>query len=249
MKLITMVLGIAMGTIFLASCQQNTGKVNLNNELDTTSHKNIRKAALNNELDTASYSIGVSIGSSLKKSPMQEVNYDAMLRGFIEVMEDKKTEIDEYQANQILTAYMQKMDMKIAQDNLEAGRKFLKINGQKEGVVTTKSGLQYQVLKEGTGPKPAIEDQVKVHYQGTLLDGTVFDSSLDGDPVTFGVGRVIKGWQEALQLMPVGSKWRIWVPGELGYGIRPMPGGKIKANDLLIFEVELFDIVKKDTNQ
>ena len=232
MKLITMILSITLGTMILASCQ-----------------KNIEKVALNNELDTASYSIGISIGSNLKKSPMQEVNYDAMLRGLMEAMEDKETEIDEYQANQIISAYMQKMDMKVAQENLEAGRKFLEKNGQKDGVVTTESGLQYQVLKEGTGLKPALEDQVQVHYQGTLLDGTVFDSSLDGDPVTFGVGRVIKGWQEALQLMPVGSKWRIWVPGELGYGLRPMPGGKIKANDLLIFEVELFDIVKKDTNQ
>ena len=232
MKLLTMITGILLGTMILASCQQNIGKV-----------------ALQNELDSASYSIGVSIGSNLKKSPMQEVNYDAMIRGVMEVMEEMETEIDENQANQIVSTYMQKIEMEGAQENLIAGREFLDQNGKRDGVITTESGLQYLIIKEGHGPKPTLADQVKVHYHGTLLDGTVFDSSLEADPVTFGAGRVIKGWQEALQLMPVGSKWKIWIPGELGYGLRPMPGGEIKANDLLIFEVELFDIIKEDTNQ
>ena len=232
MKLLTLITGILLGTIILASCQQNIGKVELENELDS-----------------ASYSIGVSIGSNIMKSPMQEMNYDAMMRGLMEVMEGEETEIDEHQANQIVTGYMQKIEMQVAQENLQAGRNFLAENGKRDGVVTTESGLQYLVIQEGTGPKPTLADQVKVHYHGTLLDGTVFDSSLENEPVTFGVGRVIKGWQEALQLMPVGSKYKIWVPGELGYGLRPMPGGKIKPNDLLIFEVELFDIIKAENNQ
>ncbi len=232
MKLLTLIAGILLGTIILASCQQNIGKV-----------------ALQNELDSASYCIGISIGSNLKNSPMKEMNYDAMVRGMREVMEDIDPEIDAYQANQIITAYMQKLDLVVAEKNLIEGRDFLNKNGQRDGVITTASGLQYEIIKEGSGPKPIVSDHVKVHYHGTLLDGTVFDSSLEDEPVTFEVGRVIKGWQEALQLMPVGSKWTIWVPGELGYGVRPMPGGKIGPNDLLIFEVELFDIVKEDTIQ
>ncbi|MBL7112874.1 MAG: FKBP-type peptidyl-prolyl cis-trans isomerase [Bacteroidales bacterium] len=232
MKLLTLTTGILLGTIILASCQQNIGEV-----------------ALQNELDSASYCIGVSIGSNIKNSPMKEINYDAMIRGFREVMEDIDPEIDSYQANQIISSYMQRLEMAVAEENLIKGRDFLNKNGMRNGVITTESGLQYEIIKEGYGPKPSLSDQVNVHYHGTLLDGTVFDSSLDKAPVTFEVGRVIKGWQEAMQLMPVGSKWTIWVPGELGYGIRPMPGGKIGPNDLLIFEVELFDIVKAEPNQ
>ena len=227
-----MITGILLGTIILASCQKNIGKV-----------------ALQNELDSASYCIGVSIGSNLKNSPMKEINYDAMIRGFRELMEDIDPEIDANQANQIISMYMQKLEMVVAEENLIAGRNFLNKNGQRNGVITTESGLQYEIIKEGFGPKPSLTDQVTVHYHGTLLDGTIFDSSLEDEPVTFEVGRVIKGWQEAMQLMPVGSKWTIWVPGDLGYGIRPMPGGEIGPNDLLIFEVELFDIVKAETNQ
>ena len=180
---------------------------------------------------------------------MKEINYDAMIRGFRELMEDIDPEIDANQANQIISMYMQKLEMVVAEENLIAGRNFLNKNGQRNGVITTESGLQYEIIKEGFGPKPSLTDQVTVHYHGTLLDGTIFDSSLEDEPVTFEVGRVIKGWQEAMQLMPVGSKWTIWVPGDLGYGIRPMPGGEIGPNDLLIFEVELFDIVKAETNQ
>ena len=232
MKLLTLITGILLGTIILASCQQNIGEV-----------------ALENELDSASYCIGVSIGSNLKNSPMKKISYDAMIRGFREVMEDVDPEIDANQANQIISTYMQKLEMAVAEENLIAGRNFLNKNGQRSGVVTTESGLQYEIIKEGFGPKPSLSDQVTVHYHGTLIDGTVFDSSLDGEPVTFEVGRVIKGWQEAMQLIPVGSKWTIWVPGELGYGLRPMPGGEIGPNDLLIFEVELFDIIKAEPNR
>jgi len=233
MKLLTLITGILLVTIILASCQQNIGG----------------DVALQNELDSASYCIGISIGSNLINSPMKEVNYDAMIRGFREIMENIDPEIDANQANQFISTYMQNLEMSVAQENLIKGRDFLSKNGQRNGVVTTESGLQYEIQKEGFGPKPSVTDQVNVHYHGTLIDGTVFDSSLDKEPVTFEVGRVIKGWQEALQLMPVGSKWIVWVPGELGYGLRPMPGGEIKPNDLLIFEVELFDIVKAEPNQ
>ncbi|MFT3740220.1 MAG: FKBP-type peptidyl-prolyl cis-trans isomerase [Breznakibacter sp.] len=129
--------------------------------------------------------------------------------------------------------------------NLEAGEKFLAENKTKEGVVTTESGLQYQIIKEGNGPKPGLTDQVKCHYHGTLLDGTVFDSSLERkEPATFYVNGVIKGWTEALQMMPAGSKWKLFVPAGLAYGDRAA-GEKIKPNSTLVFEVELIEIVKK----
>jgi FKBP-type peptidyl-prolyl cis-trans isomerase FklB len=125
-----------------------------------------------------------------------------------------------------------------------AGAKFLAENGKREGVTTTASGLQYEVMKKGDGPKPVPTDRVNVHYHGTLLSGKVFDSSVDrGQPITFGVQEVIKGWTEALQLMPVGSKWKLFIPSEIAYGDRGA-GGDIGPNETLIFEVEVLGIVK-----
>ncbi|MDB4121425.1 FKBP-type peptidyl-prolyl cis-trans isomerase, partial [bacterium] len=133
----------------------------------------------------------------------------------------------------------------LAAENKEAGEKFLAENKTKEGVQTTASGLQYSVLKEGTGEKPTTASKVKVHYHGTLIDGTVFDSSVDkGEPAEFGVTQVIKGWTEGLQLMNVGAKYKFFVPSSLAYGANPRPGGVIKPNATLIFDVELLEIVK-----
>jgi FKBP-type peptidyl-prolyl cis-trans isomerase FklB len=132
-----------------------------------------------------------------------------------------------------------------AQKNLEIGKKFLEENKNKPGVITTASGLQYQVITEGKGPKPTLNDQVKCHYHGTLIDGTVFDSSVESkEPITFAINGVIKGWTEALQLMPVGSKWKLFIPAELAYG-EVAQGDKIKGNSALIFEVELLEIVSQ----
>ena len=128
--------------------------------------------------------------------------------------------------------------------NLAEGQRFLAENGQRVGVVTTASGLQYQVLTAGVGPKPMADSSVKVHYVGSLLDGTEFDSSIArNEPVTFNLQQVVRGWQEGLQLMPVGSKYRLWVPGDLGYGAEGTPGGPIGPNATLVFEVELLEIV------
>lgn len=129
-------------------------------------------------------------------------------------------------------------------DNIEKGENFLAENGKREGVVTTKSGLQYEIIKKGNGATPTANDKVRVHYHGTLIDGTVFDSSIDrGEPAEFGVSQVIKGWTEALQLMPVGSKWKLYIPYDLAYGDREV-SEEIKPYSTLIFEVELLDIVK-----
>lgn len=142
-----------------------------------------------------------------------------------------------------ITDKLQKMKQEKAEASLQAGEEFLKANKAKPGVVETASGLQYQVLKEGNGAKPSARDKVKCHYHGTLIDGTVFDSSVQrGQPATFPLNMVISGWTEALQLMPVGSKWRLFLPPSLAYGNR-QTGAYIGPNSTLIFDVELLDIV------
>ena len=151
-------------------------------------------------------------------------------------------------AQAYIQTYFTEASARDANKTKEEGEKFLAENKAKKDVITTESGLQYQVVTEGTGAKPTAEDVVKVHYTGTLLDGTKFDSSLDhgGEPAQFPVGGVIKGWTEVLQLMPVGSKYIVWIPSELAYG--PQGAGRdIKPNSTLKFEIELLDIVKDST--
>jgi FKBP-type peptidyl-prolyl cis-trans isomerase FklB len=178
---------------------------------------------------------------------MKDINYMAVAKGMEDGFGGKKT-IDPYEANRIISAYMQRIENESAGTNKEEGEKFLAENKTKSGVVTTASGLQYKIIREGTGPKPKPTDNVTVHYHGTLINGTVFDSSVErGEPATFPVNGVIQGWQEALQLMPVGSKWDLYIPSELAYGARPMPGSKIQANMVLIFEVELLSINEPDS--
>ena len=146
-------------------------------------------------------------------------------------------------ANKILNTYIQALQQKKLTANLEVGNKFLEENKTKEGVVTLTSGLQYLIMKEGNGPKPGAESKVTTHYHGTLIDGSVFDSSVErGEPASFPVNGVIKGWTEALQLMPVGSKWKLFIPSELAYGANPRQGGPIEPNMALVFEVELLSI-------
>ena len=214
--------------IFLcaSSCQQKVGKV-----------------ALKTEHDSVSYLIGHMYGSQLSSSPMTEVNMNAMTKGLQEGLDGEEPFMDMNQANQLITEYMRKLELSGSMEDLENGIAFLEENKDRDGVVTTESGLQYEILVEGTGPKPADTSMVTVHYHGTLIDGTIFDSSVDrGQPATFGVTQVIPGWTEALQLMPVGSKWKIYLPTELAYGANPRPGGPITPNMALIFEVELIEI-------
>ena len=142
-----------------------------------------------------------------------------------------------------LKGHMEKQAQRLAGENLQKGRAWLAENAERPGVTTLPSGLQYEVLKAGDGPSPEPHDRVTTHYRGTLIDGTVFDSSYDrGKPQPFRVGGVIRGWTEALQLMKVGAKWKLYVPAGLAYGERPRRGGKIRPNDALIFEVELLEI-------
>ena len=197
----------------------------------------------------AGYMIGMEIGKSLE--PVKdEVDTEVLFGAIRDSLDGKPSLLSEEQAQQVAARFGQHMAEKMeaerveeAKKNAEAGRQFLELNGKKDGVVTTESGLQYQVLTEGKGPKPKQDDVVRVHYKGTLLDGSTFDdSTARGEPAVFPLGQVVPGWREGLILMPVGSKYRLWIPGELGYGEEGTPGGPIGPNATLVFEVELLGI-------
>lgn len=207
--------------------------------------------ALTSQNDSISYSVGVSVAQSLKQQGLNSVNTAALARGLSEALKGEKMAISMEQAQQVIQSYMQKQyairqteSKKAGEGNRKIGAAFLAENKTKAGVVTTASGLQYQVLTEGKGAKPTANDKVKVHYTGKLLDGKVFDSSVErGQPAEFPVTGVIPGWVEALQLMPVGSKWQLFIPADLAYGDRGA-GSDIAPGSTLVFEVELLDIVK-----
>jgi FKBP-type peptidyl-prolyl cis-trans isomerase len=199
---------------------------------------------LEDENTKLSYSLGVVYGNDIISSKDQlEFLQDSI---FIQGIKDalaSKTKVDLQTAQSNLDAhFMQKRESKV-NENVEASKVFFETNAKREGVIQIESGLQYEILKEAKGNKPVATDKVKVHYHGTLLDGTVFDSSVDrGEPVTFGVTEVIPGWTEILQLMPVGSKWKVFIPYNLAYGSQG--AGPIQPYSTLIFEIELLDIVK-----
>ena len=197
---------------------------------------------LTNEIDSVSYSLGVNIGENIKTQfpDIDLKNFELAIKDVLD--EKKEPKISAVDAQKVIQNYFQKQQAKASESVIEEGKKFLEENSKKDGIITLESGLQYQVLKSAEGPKPTINDQVTTHYHGTLLDGTVFDSSIErGQPATFPVSGVIKGWTEALQLMTVGSKWKLFVPYDLAYGERGA-GPKIGPYTTLIFEVELISI-------
>ena len=201
--------------------------------------------------DKASYAIGLNLGKNLHRDSV-EVDPNILLRGLRDALADRKPLLTDQEAKAAMVAIQsdlrkkQEAKMEMAgEGNKKLGEVFLTENKTKDGVVTLPDGLQYKILKEGTGPKPSATDSVVCNYKGTLIDGTEFDSSYKrGQPATFPVGQVIKGWTEILQLMPVGSKWQIFVPSDLGYGLRGA-GGSIGPNSTLIFEIELLSIQGK----
>ena len=194
------------------------------------------------QMDSVSYSLGVSVANNLKSSGFETIESSAISAAFNDVFSENDVKISEEDANALIQDYFMELSQKKSQEATNKGQAFLDENASKEGVVTTASGLQYQVLTEGQGAKPVASDEVTVHYHGTLIDGTVFDSSVDrGQPATFPVGGVIQGWVEALQLMNVGSKYKLFIPSNLAYGERGT-GGSIGPNETLIFEVELLSI-------
>lgn len=193
-------------------------------------------------MDKLSYALGMSMASNLVNSGFKNLNVDSFVKAFTDIVKQATPELSPEEANQIIQEYFSKRQGEMLSENLEKGKKFLEENKNNENVVTLPSGLQYEILKEGDGQKPKATDKVRCHYHGTLIDGTVFDSSVQrGQPAVFGVNQVIKGWVEALQLMPVGSKWRLYIPSDLAYGERGA-GNSIEPNSALIFDVELLGI-------
>jgi FKBP-type peptidyl-prolyl cis-trans isomerase FklB len=203
---------------------------------------------IKNGVDSLSYAYGISLGTFLKNDIKTEFNSEAFANAMEHIYNESETLLTPEEANIFINGYLRKIKMAAYEKNLNEGLEFLSNNKKRKGVIELKSGLQYEVLKMGNGQTPKLTDKVKVHYKGTLLNGTVFDSSLDGEPRTFGVNRVIRGWTEALQLMPVGSKWRLYIPTELAYDMRPTPGGPIEPKMMLIFEVELLEIIEATTD-
>lgn len=198
-------------------------------------------------MDKLSYALGLSFGQQIANTNLQIPDFKSFINGIQTIIEEKAPEVDLAECQQILNDYFNKMQEEEVARSAEAkkaGEEFLKENSKRPEVKTTASGLQYEVLTEGKGDKPKVSDIVKVHYHGTLIDGTVFDSSVKrGQPAEFGVNQVIKGWVEALQLMPVGSKYKLYIPYDLAYG-QSGAGSMIKPFSALIFEVELLEIKK-----
>ena len=213
------------------------------------------KVTLTNEKDSVSYAIGIEQGMRLVKGLEtfpDTLNFEAIISGFAESMRGGEVLFGEETGREILTSYMEAQQEKDQANqkvefagNLEEGNKFLAQNATEPGVIVTASGLQYKVIEEGNGSKPIEGDKVKVNYEGKLINGTTFDSSYErGEPIEFSINQVIKGWTEALKLMPVGSTYMVYVPQDLAYGENVRPGGPIEPFSTLIFKIELLDIVK-----
>ncbi|MDR8391588.1 FKBP-type peptidyl-prolyl cis-trans isomerase [Aliifodinibius sp. S!AR15-10] len=207
-------------------------------------------ANLESNIDSVSYSLGYQNGMVLSQQNMTDIKIDKLVAGIRAGLNDStESPIAEAEMRSIIQSYqMQKQQETMKQQQAEAqeyrkkGEEFLAQNTENEGVQETESGLQYQVLEEGSGASPKASDTVTVHYRGTLLDGTEFDSSIGGDPATFPLNRVIEGWTEGVQLMSEGAKYKFWIPADLAYGNNPRPGGPIKPGQTLVFEVELLEV-------
>jgi len=203
------------------------------------------KVDLNSKSDSVAYAIGASIGGSMKKDGLDSLNLDILKQGLNAALHGDSVMIDPMQSQMVIQAYLQDKQKSKGEANLAIGKKFLAENKSKPGVVELPDGLQYQVIKEGTGAMPALTDTVTVNYVGSLIDGTEFDGSKDhGGPQPWPVSGYIKGWSEALQMMKVGSKWKLFVPAALAYGERGN-GPKIQPNSTLVFELELLAIKGK----
>ncbi len=235
---------IALTAILVAACQPPAAPA-----AKEEKKQELTKETLT-EKDQLSYALGADIGKSLAKDGV-EINMDVLAQGVSDVLEKKELLLTDEDIRKLKMAHRKaRMDARKKKQeeegnkNKEAGEKFLEENKTKDGVVVLESGLQYKILTEGDGPKPKETDKVSVHYKGTLIDGKEFDSSQKrGKPAEFLVGRVVKGWTEALQLMPVGSKWQLFIPADLGYGARGA-GRDIGPHSVLVFEIELLGIVE-----
>jgi FKBP-type peptidyl-prolyl cis-trans isomerase FklB len=194
------------------------------------------------KMDSVSYSLGLLVATNLQSQGFENLNANDLAKGMADALSGGETQWDAQKANQIVQSYVENKEKSKHTDIVAKAEVFFKENSKKEGVTTTASGLQYEIINSGDGPSPKLSDKVTTHYHGTLLNGEVFDSSVDrGQPASFPVNGVIAGWTEALQMMKVGDKWRLYVPSELAYGSRGA-GAKIGPFTPLIFEVELISI-------
>lgn len=194
-------------------------------------------------MDKFSYAIGLGIGQNLLGMGAKGIVVDDFAQAIKDVLAGNQTAISHQEAREIVNKYFEELEAKMSAATIEQGKTFLEENKKRPNVVTLPSGLQYEVITEGKGEKAKATDQVKCHYEGTLIDGTLFDSSIKrGQPAVFGVNQVIPGWVEALQLMPEGSKWKLYIPSELAYGAQGA-GEMIPPHSTLVFEVELIEVV------
>ena len=193
--------------------------------------------------DEVSYALGLSIGQNFKASGIKAITSEDFIAGLQDALAEREPKLTNKRAREVINQLFMRLQQEESELNAAAGKEYQEIMRHKSGVVTLPSGLQYEIIKEGKGAKPKATDKVRVHYHGTLINGVVFDSSVErGEPAEFPLNAVIPGWTEILQLMPVGSKWRVVIPSELAYGSRGA-GDVIRPNMTLIFEIELLDIV------
>ncbi|MDQ3288713.1 MAG: FKBP-type peptidyl-prolyl cis-trans isomerase [Pseudomonadota bacterium] len=247
----TTVLAVAALSMALAGCNAAEKPESDSTAAQTEAGAADAIAGLPTEKDRVSYMIGLDVAKSLEQIE-DEIDVAIIAKAMKDGLAGEKVLMTEEQATQVRESFGQKMQAKQiadaaakAQANLAAGKTALAENAKRPDVTTTASGLQYEVIEAGSGPKPSATDTVRVHYKGTLLDGNTFDSSYErGEPVVFSLEQVVPGWQEGIALMPVGSKYRFWIPSDLAYGEQGTQGGPIGPNEALVFEVELQDIVK-----
>lgn len=194
-------------------------------------------------MNKVSYALGLSLGNNLLNNGIRDLDIEEFTKAVRDVLHGNKPELSLQEAQSVINSYFTAIQAKAGEEAKKVGKEFLEANGKRDGVITLESGMQYEIITEGKGAIPKSTDRVKVHYHGTLINGNVFDSSVErGEPATFGVTQVISGWVEALQLMPVGSKWKLYIPSELAYGAQGA-GQQIGPYTTLIFEVELLEIV------
>jgi FKBP-type peptidyl-prolyl cis-trans isomerase FklB len=238
---------LAMSCCLATRAQEKTAPTARTHATVKTAHsarKPAAKLSLKTTQDSLCYSIGLSVASFFKQQNITDINTAMVAKAIDDVTKKDSLLMNEQQANAWMLGYMQRLKTEKSAGNKRAGEEFLAANKTKPGVITTASGLQYLVIKEGSGPKPSLTDKVKCHYHGTLIDGRVFDSSVDrGQPIELSVNGVIPGWTEALQLMAVGSKWKLFIPSNLAYGDQ-QAGALIAPGSTLVFDIELLDIVK-----
>ena len=226
---------VAYSTLFLA--------VTL---LTSCGSKSNYNAALKTDTDSVSFLVGYNFGKNIAGSGIENFNVEALAMGVQNAIDKKEIEMNDQEIDEFMRKYFTNLETRVSEKNLKEGNDFLEENKKKQGVVTLPSGVQYKIIKEGAGIKPAKEDQVRVVYHGTLIDGTVFDSAKErGDTATFPVNGVVEGFKEALTLMNEGSVWEIYVPSELGYGSANR-GGPIKPNSVLVFEINLAKVNKQE---